>query len=97
VKYHYLFLVKKGSTTEQALWELCTFLTDIYEMDDPQTGAVQIAGYSDAPSPPSDLTHAAFEAFSPVEDIDWERQWETFAPQFHEGLAHIDLNPPSGP
>ena len=29
--------------------------------------------------------------------IDWEEQWREFAPQFHDGLAHIDLGRFGGP
>ncbi len=96
MKYHYIFLVNKDSTAEKAILELYSFLSDIYEMDDPQTNTIQIAGYSDLPHPPP-LTHATLEAFSPVDDIDWEKQWESYAPAFHEGVAHIDLHPFGGP
>jgi ribosomal protein L11 methyltransferase len=96
MKYHYIFTVKQGSTAEEATEELAAFLTNIYEMDDPQTGAIQIAGYADASAPPP-LTHSKLEACALAEEIDWEKQWEAFAPQFHEGLAHIDLKPYGGP
>jgi ribosomal protein L11 methyltransferase len=97
MKYHYLFLVNKGSTTEEALWELCSFLTDIYEMDDPETGAIQIGGYSDQEKPPKDLIHVILECASEVEEIDWQKQWADFAPRFENGLAHIDLETLGGP
>ncbi len=96
MKYHYLFLVKQGSTAQQAIWELCAFLSDIYEMDDPETGAVQIGGYSDQKIPEI-WTHVVLEKQTAAEEIDWQKQWADFAPRFHDGLAHIDLNTLGGP
>ncbi len=91
MKYHYLFLIKPGSTADDAFLELAPFLSDIYEVDDPDTGNVHIGGYSDDPNPPPPLTHLSLEDCNPVEEIDWQKQWADFAADFHDGLAHIDV------
>lgn len=97
MKYHYLFLVKEGSTAEEAIGELCTFLSDIYEMDDPETKAVQIGGYSDEKLSSELWDHVVLEHFSEAEQIDWQKQWADFSPQFRDGQAHIDLKALGGP
>jgi hypothetical protein len=28
-----------------------------------------------------------------AEAVDWQQQWADFAPDFYDGLAHIDLGP----
>ncbi len=94
MKQHFLFRVQKGSTVDEAFGELCSFLTDIYEMEDPETGNVQIGGYSDDLSLPTAFKHVVLETSSNAQEIDWNTQWAAFAPHFHEGLAHIDLGGP---
>ena len=91
MKYHYLFLTKQGSTSDDAFLELSPFLSDIYEVDDPESGHVQIGGYSDDPNPPPQLIHVILENCSAAEEIDWQKQWADFAADFHDGVAHIDL------
>jgi ribosomal protein L11 methyltransferase len=93
-KRHFLFRVKEGSTAEEALPELSSFLTDSYEMDDPESGAIQIGGHSDQEIPTIPWKHVILEEISPLEEVDWQQQWADFAPRFHDGLAHIDLGGP---
>lgn len=91
MKYHHLFQVKEGTCVEDATEELNPFLFDIYEMSDPETGVVQIGGYSEGDHAHPELLHSTLESSAPVDEIDWEKQWADFAPHFKDGLAHIDL------
>ncbi|MBS0604846.1 MAG: 50S ribosomal protein L11 methyltransferase [Verrucomicrobia bacterium] len=97
MKFHLVFRVKSGSNAEEAVGELCGQIDDIYEMQNPETGVVQIAGYSESETAPGDLTHCILEEIAPVEEIDWQKQWTDFAPKFHDGFAHIDLETLGGP
>lgn len=67
-------------------------MSDLYEIDDPNTGDVQIGGYSDEEEIPSEFAHVILEHTSSVDEIDWSQQWASYAPNFHHGLAHIDLS-----
>ena len=96
MRQHFVFHLKKGSTVDEAIGELDAFLDDIYELDDPETSTVQIGGYSDEEIV-HEFTHVVLEHAAPIEEIDWEKQWTSFAPGFHHGLAHIDLSIFGGP
>lgn len=96
MRQHVVFRLKEGSSVDEAIGELDAFLDDIYELDDPQTKAVQIGGYSDEEIV-HEFTHVVLEHAAPVEEIDWEKQWTAFAPGFHHGLAHVDLSTFGGP
>lgn len=91
MKYHHLFQVKKGVSTEEAALELGHYLTDIYEMADPETETAQIGGYSEGAVAFPELQHSVLEDSAPAEEIDWEKQWAAFAPDFQDGLARIGL------
>lgn len=93
-KFHFIFQVKEASNAEEALLELSTFLTDPYEINDPETGVIQIGGYSEQQTPSLPWSHVILEETSPIEEINWQQQWTDFAPHFHEGLSHIDLGGP---
>jgi ribosomal protein L11 methyltransferase len=88
---HFVFRLKEGATIEDALIELEPLLSDIYEMDDPETGIVQIGGYSDAELTET-LSYVILEQVFNVEEIDWQKQWSEYAPNFYQGLAHVDLS-----
>lgn len=94
MEYHFLFLVKEGSAPEEAIAELEGVLDNLYELCDPDTGAVQIGGYSNEKDISNAFTHSILEIASQVEEIDWQKQWADFAPGFEDGLSHIDLGGP---
>lgn len=91
MKYCFLFQVNKSSTAAEAIAELSCFLKDIYEIDDPETGTIQIGGSSNRKTPPAQLSHATLVKRTSATQIDWQQQWSDFAPGFYAGLAHIDL------
>jgi ribosomal protein L11 methyltransferase len=91
---HFVFLVKEESSSEDAIEELSSLLDSIYEVIDPQTSQIQVCGYSEKIPVLERLTHCTFVESSPVEEIDWEKQWADFAPQFQDGIARIDLDGP---
>jgi ribosomal protein L11 methyltransferase len=97
MKNHFIFRVKATSTVDQGFLELTPWLSDLYEIDDPTTGTIQIGGYSDEPIS-QEFEHAILEHVSSVDqEIDWVQQWANYAPDFHHGLAHIDLAEFGGP
>jgi ribosomal protein L11 methyltransferase len=97
MRYHHLFIVKEGSPVERAVEELCFFLTDLYEVNSPETGVYQIGGYSDKKAFSEKLEHSALEASDAAEEVDWEKQWSTFSPNFEQGFARVDLKEFGGP
>lgn len=84
---HYTFLLNPSSTPEQALIELYPILSDIYEVE--ENGATLFGGYAEHPLTQT-FTHVTLQSTS--SEIDWEKQWQDFAPDFHHGLAHIPIN-----
>lgn len=97
MKKHFVFRLKQGSTPDEAMIELSAFLSDLYETIDAETAEVQIGGYAEEELVPQDLTTVVLDHVSPAEEFNWEEQWASFAPDFHHGLAHIDLGPYGGP
>ncbi len=91
MKYHHLFQVKKGVSSEEASLELSFYLDYVYEIVDQETETVQIGGYSDVSSFFPNLQHSTLKDSTISQDIDWDKQWASFAPNFQEGFAHIDL------
>lgn len=91
MNYHYLFYVKEGSSSEEALVELSFLLSDLYEVDDPVTGKVQIGGYAKKQLEKRTFDHAILEKAAPIEEVDWQQQWKSFSSSFRDGLAHIEL------
>ena len=96
MRMHYLYQVKEDSTVEETLLELTPYLEDIYEMQDPEGENALIGGYADDPLP-NLLHHCVLIESASVEEIDWTAQWATFATDFRDGLAHIDLPIPGAP
>jgi len=88
--YHHLFKLKKGSTLEEAKQELEGFLMHLYEIEDPETGSIEIGGYAEANLPPL-VAHADLIASEPADQIDWAKQWQSFAPGFAEGVLELAL------
>lgn len=97
MKRHFIFRLKEGSTVDEALEELELLLSDLYETIDTQTEQTQIGGYTEEDLIPEQFMHVVLDHSTPLEECNWEEQWETFAPNFHHGLAHVNLTEYGGP
>lgn len=80
--YHHLFDLRKGSSSVEALAELALLFSDLYEIEDVESGCFQIGGYSAGGSSDQAYTHVTLKDCHVVEPIDWGAQWAAFAPRF---------------
>lgn len=85
---HYLFKIKQGIKTDDALRRLQELgLQEIYIIEDEELKEVLIGGYSS-----QKITSDLGSLVSEKNTIDWENQWSSFAQNFENGHAHIDLS-----
>ena len=88
----YIFKIKSFSCAEDALNELCLAgLQDFYTIEDTENGGTSIIGCLDEKKLPRTFRHIESFKKKPFEEIDWEKQWELYSPNFFDGQAHIDL------
>ncbi len=83
---HYLFKIKENTTDAlKALQD--KGLQEIYIIEDEETKEILIGGSSSQV-----ITYEEAMEVSQNHSIDWAKQWESFAQNFHDGHAHIDLS-----
>jgi ribosomal protein L11 methyltransferase len=65
----------------------------LYSLEDPETDTRLIGGWIEPHLLP--LSHPQIHTIEILDTtpINWEEQWQAFAPDFHDGKAHIDLSP----
>lgn len=65
----------------------------LYCLEDPETNTRLIGGWIEPHLLPLDHPQIHTIKIQDTSPINWEEQWQAFAPDFHDGLAHIDLAP----